>query len=445
MNSIDLLKMGAGNLLKRKFRTFLTTLSIVIGTLAVIVMVSLGIGLQESVSGQIMNIGGLNEITIYPKFDEASAAKGKKMKLLEKSDFDKLMSIEGVDAVTPVISTSVKLISGRFEARTNVYGIEPLYMRKLNLEVETGRVLHPGDTAKILFGGRTKRFFYLSNNSKTKAKFSDKEEVDLFNNKLDMTFNMQPSDFKDSGNSNLIRMSPVGILKESGGEYDYSIYMPIDELERLIKSESTKVASTEAASAETSEEKKSSSKKVYSEAKLLAKDSKNVKVISTQIKAMGYDTRSLNDELESIQNVFKIVQVVFGGIGAISLLIAGIGITNTMVMAIYERKKEIGVMKVIGASIDDIKRLFLLEAGLIGLLGGVVGILISMGISTIANLVANSIFASKGITEKITISSIPPWLIISSIIFTFFIGVISGYLPAKKAMKLSALEAIKSE
>ena len=123
---------------------------------------------------------------------------------------------------------------------------------------------------------------------------------------------------------------------------------------------------------------------------------------------------------------------------AISLIVAAIGITNTMVMAIYERTREIGVMKVIGASLSDIKKLFLTEAAFIGFVGGFVGIIVSLGSSKIVNIIAIN-------TNSNMLSSIPLWLCGASLIFATFIGIAAGYLPAKRAMKLSALSAIKTE
>jgi ABC-type antimicrobial peptide transport system permease subunit len=163
---------------------------------------------------------------------------------------------------------------------------------------------------------------------------------------------------------------------------------------------------------------------------------------------MGFQTNSLNDALETMQQQARMIQAILGGIGAISLLVAALGITNTMIMSIYERTKEIGVMKVIGASIADIKKLFLLEAALIGLIGGVFGLLLSLVISYLLNHVRFSFFTV--INEMfsgtdLTISLITPWLCGMALIFAAFIGLVSGYFPARRAMRLSALAAIRAE
>ena len=160
---------------------------------------------------------------------------------------------------------------------------------------------------------------------------------------------------------------------------------------------------------------------------------------------MGYEAYSLTDALENMKKTSGLIQAILGGIGAVSLFVAAIGITNTMVMSIYERTKEIGVMKVIGAQLKDIKRLFLFEAAMIGLFGGILGIGISYGISMIINTVLAGMNGETGYYGPALLSYIPPWLSLSAMGFSTLIGLIAGYYPAVRATKLSALEAIRTE
>ncbi len=153
----------------------------------------------------------------------------------------------------------------------------------------------------------------------------------------------------------------------------------------------------------------------------------------------------MTDFLDSMQKTMATIQAVLGGIGAVSLLVAALGITNTMIMSIYERTKEIGVMKVIGAALSDIGKIFLFEAGIIGTIGGLFGIAISYLASFVLNKLAMQ-FGGMGpdaIGSKISI--IPLWLAVSSIMFTTIVGLVSGFYPARRAMKLSPLEAIRME
>ena len=145
----------------------------------------------------------------------------------------------------------------------------------------------------------------------------------------------------------------------------------------------------------------------------------------------------------------NVIQAVLGGIGAVSLFVAAIGITNTMMMSIYERTKEIGIMKVIGCRIRDIQALFLIEAGYIGFIGGVVGTALSYLISVVINKLlsgggaeAMGFYMEEGAAG---ISRIPIWLAGLAIVFAVFIAMLAGFFPSLRAMKLSPLAAIRAE
>ncbi len=188
--------------------------------------------------------------------------------------------------------------------------------------------------------------------------------------------------------------------------------------------------------------------KFYATAKVYVEDVEQVKDISKQIKEMGLQSSSLTDMLDQMKKTSAMIQAVLGGIGAVSMLVAALGITNTMIMSIYERTKEIGVMKVIGANIKDIKKLFLFEAAAIGFIGGTVGVSMSYIFSTILNTFLGSMFgASMGMAEGSSnmISIIPMWLALATLMFTTFVGVAAGYFPAKRAMQLSALESLRND
>lgn len=157
---------------------------------------------------------------------------------------------------------------------------------------------------------------------------------------------------------------------------------------------------------------------------------------------MGFQVTTNVEYMDSMKKQFAMVQAVLGGIGAVSLFVAAIGIANTMMMSIYERTKEIGVIKVLGCSLRNIKQMFLLEAAFIGFIGGLVGNILSFLIS----FVINAIVASSGaMGVEGNISYIPLWLAAASMIFAVFVGMAAGYFPALRAMRLSPLAAIHNE
>ncbi|MDE5865586.1 MAG: ABC transporter permease, partial [Lachnospiraceae bacterium] len=168
----------------------------------------------------------------------------------------------------------------------------------------------------------------------------------------------------------------------------------------------------------------------------------NVTAIQSQISDMGYQANSNAEWIQSEQQTMGYVQAVLGGIGAVSLFVAAIGITNTMMMSIYERTKEIGVMKVLGCDLRNIRSLFLLEAGFIGFIGGVIGLGLSYTISMVINKIASSASSYMDISS---ISHIPLWLALISLVFAILVGMVAGFFPALRAMKLSPLAAIHTE
>ena len=202
--------------------------------------------------------------------------------------------------------------------------------------------------------------------------------------------------------------------------------MPIKDVEKM-----------EAARMKKSKEKKQNTG--YDEAVVKVKDMKDVERVQQAIKDMGFQASSLTEYLNSMQEQSRMLQMVLGAIGAISLIVAAIGIANTMVMAIYERTKEIGVMKVIGASVRDIRMLFLTEASFIGFMGGIAGIIISFAVSKIINVVA------LNMGQTYNISVIPWYLAVAAVLFATLMGTAAGFMPAVRATKLSALAAIKTE
>ena len=176
----------------------------------------------------------------------------------------------------------------------------------------------------------------------------------------------------------------------------------------------------------------------YSMIYLTAVDAERAESLSTELREQGYTVSSNIELMKQMQQQFVLVQAVFGGIGFISLLVAAIGIANTMMMSVYERTKQIGIMKVLGASLRDIGRMFLVESAFIGLLGGIVGLLLSLLLSAVLN-------ATLGAASGMMISHIPIWLMGASIVFATLIGTLAGVAPAQRAMRLSPLAAIRTE
>lgn len=457
MSKKDILRLAFKNFMRRKTRSILTILGVLIGTAAIVVMISLGIGMNESFKRQLSKMGSLNVIEVNRWYFEEDGKGGgySRESVLDDKAVAEFEAIDGVEAVMPYFQTSLKLVSGKYVMYANMVGVDPKILEAFDFKVAEGRLLNEEDTTSLLFGSEVPYQFYNPRSTGNYGYYyygggdGDRPEpdVDVLNDKLVMTFDYSYGERRAAGSGGqtgyrqpkLYKVKGVGILEPTQDEKSYSVYINIDYLKKIIK-ENEKAMSSQGM--RTSYQQDS-----YDQVKVKVRDMKDVERVQNQIKQMGYGTYSLTDILKSMQETSATMRTVLGGIGAISLFVAAIGITNTMVMSIYERTREIGVMKVLGCMLSDIKNMFLVEAALIGFIGGLLGIGFSYGASALLNKYAGGLFGGGyyvGDSDSI-VSLIPPWLALLALGFATMVGIISGFMPARRAMKLSALEAIKTE
>jgi putative ABC transport system permease protein len=224
----------------------------------------------------------------------------------------------------------------------------------------------------------------------------------------------------------------AGVFQEGVGDYGSTIYLPLE----LVKS------MNEWNTGEGPKGRGVEESQGYENVRVKVTNNDVVQQVVEEIRAQGLETWSPTDMLEELNQVFLIIQLILGGIGSVALLVATIGIVNTMTMSILERNKEIGVMKALGATIPNIKLMFLIESGVIGILGGLVGLASSYGLVMVVNLVAKNMM---GDNLNSSLAVIPAWLAMAAMAFSLVIGIIAGLYPAGKAAKISPLEAIRNE
>lgn len=447
MNRIDLFRMSGQNLLRRKTRSILTIVGVMIGTASIVIMLSLGLAMDKQFQEQISQMGSLNIIDVQPAYYgmEKPGANTQNV-LLNDQAVAQFEKIAGVEAVMPQKISYYKVVAGKMIGNVGVIGVKPENLEAFDFEIEEGRLLLDGDKEAIIFGSQIVYNFYnprLSNSGYYGPMGDTPPQVDLISDKLLLTANMSYGERIPGGTDpdykepKLHEIKGVGILKQSNNEQDYNAYMNIAYLEKIIAEDrkNERANSSERPINENNQNQ-------YDSIKVKCENIEVVAAVLQKIKDLGYTAYSLTDILESMKKTSRTIQAVLGGIGAVSLLVAAIGITNTMIMSIYERTKEIGIIKVLGADIADIKKLFLLEAALIGLIGGVIGLLLSYLVSWILN---NFVPGMMGGMAGTGISYIPPTLAIGALLFSTMVGIIAGYSPAHRAMNLSALDAIRSE
>ena len=445
MNKIEIFKMAFTNLFRRKARSILAILGVLIGTASIITMVSIGLGMSKNFNDEMKKNPDLHIITIFGVGRSGSNPnKVNNLKMDDKS-VKRIANIKGVTKVTPVKRVNTRLIIGDYVAETDIIGLDPEFLQKKGIKLSKGVFLKPGDKMKIMVGSQIPAM--------------------MENYKNGQYMNYSPTGkFNDFGGGDtkpkyeVFRVESVGLIN-SESEEGYSIYTTLDTIKQIEKSN----AKAESDAGRKRDDQYSNSNQ-YNQFVIYIEDVNKVSDVTNALKEDGFQFYSVMDDIKREQQKFAMIQGALGGIGGISLLVAAIGITNTMIMSIYERTREIGVMKVIGASLRDIKSLFLYEAAIIGMLGGIVGSTISIILSIVVNIIyksmsmgANSMMSMggyygggmymNGAEEMVEpyISYIPFWLILFGILFSTLIGVIAGYIPAKKAMSLSALESLRNE
>ena len=183
---------------------------------------------------------------------------------------------------------------------------------------------------------------------------------------------------------------------------------------------------------------------VYSSVSVHVKNPGQVQKVEDAIKKMGFNTFSILDASRSIQQFFKVLDVFLGIFGSLALAVAFIGIVNTLVMAILERRREIGIMKAIGASDGDVKKLFFAEAGAMGVLGGIVGVALGWAIGQAINLGTNVYLKRQGFPPD-HFWAVPWWLVLFAVLFSFIVSLAAGLYPAGRAARLDPVQALRYE
>lgn len=459
----DLLIMSVNNLRRRKLRTALTVLGVIIGTASIVVMVSLGIGLNELTMEQIASWGSLTTIDVrsgdsYGQSYAVSIGGGSSgMSSGSKSEpnyitdevIEKFSRLEHVTGTSPVLSINVLLRQGAYEAQyETIQGVGPAYFEQIKLG--EGEYPQKGDTG-LFFGNTVIQDFYNAKTGKGYWDTGELPDVDLMGRPFFVTFDMDgyyqsqyPSE-DGAGTKPPKKYMMNGIGVQEGGlddwnNYSYRIYMDVDGMKSQLKKAFKKGKTIPGQP--TNKKGKPYNYFIYNSAQVYVDDVDNVTKVQKELADMGFQVQSQIDWLESSKQQSDMVQAVLGGIGAVSLFVAAIGIANTMMMSIYERTKEIGVIKVLGCAMGNIRNMFLIEAGCIGFMGGVIGLVLSYLLSYLVNHFIGGELMT-GVAGDI--SRIPLWLAGSALVFAVIIGMLAGFFPAQRAMKLSPLAAIRNE
>lgn len=440
----DLVNLISENLRRRKGRVFLTAIGVVIGTAAVVLLVSLATGLQKSATSNLWGISDLSRIEVYPNYGDGMYVEAAVMgggggggmtqtsvKLLTPTVLDEISQIPGVKSVIPrdYMYGQGVIQFGKFETWAGFMGVKADNFADLGFEIDRGSdELRRGT---IIAGSWMVQNFYVPN---LRPGQEMPEMPDLLDQRVKLKMTKWTSDGQEV--SKTVELKVVGILQEMRNEADGQFFVSLEELEAWNQWFNNG-------------QRINRNKDGYNNVIVRAENPEVVMDITQQINDMGYMAYSPQSTVEGINSFFVILQVVFGGIGAIALLVAAIGIANTMTMAILERTREIGLMKAVGATNRDVLTIFLGEAAGIGLLGGLGGALLGWLGGYVLNVVSMQFLASQaqqqGYMSTGLSAETPIWLLLFAIIFATLVGFLSGLYPALRAATLEPVTALKYE
>ena len=501
MRFADILRLCMQNLSRRKSRTVLTVLGVIVGCCSIVIMVSLGAGLTEQNKAMLKQMGDLTLINVYSQGSAGNAMMGGgsgsgsesgEGAKLDDAAVDSMKQIPGVVGASPQMplnyAVRMSVDNGRYYTDYGI--IEAVDMTQLsNMGYEILQGEKPTKPGEVLAGqyfayqfmdkyrpegsnyrqqpfdmgdGTVMQCDAAGNCEAVQADQVEGAFFDQLGAEVTVSVDTGDGTMSASGVSGGTGAAAVGATGSSGTASSGAAAANILELKvtGTLKEDYPKGSSTSSgllmdlgqlkefiAKADRSAKKTTT----YDTALVKVSDISQVADVEQQIRDMGFGTNSSEQTRKSLEEQSRIIQLVLGGIGAVSLLVAAIGITNTMVMSVTERTREIGVMKALGCYVRDIRVMFLAEAGFIGLLGGLIGCLVSAFVSLGINLLAlggangaNIWHAIVGGEDVARVSVIPWWLYLFALAFSTAIGVISGFQPANKAVRIPALDAIRN-
>ena len=455
MSFRDLLHLVISNLLRMKARVAMTAIGVVIGTAAVIVLVSLAAGLQRSATEDLGSIGELTEITVFPgsflaSFGAPPGQAGKEAVLNDRA-LAEFRDLPGVVAATPRESLmgGGTLRLNRLLGGAQIVGIDPTQVEHLDFALASGT--DRLGRWQALVGGRVAEGFFDPRTGRSVAEPSRggvvvvspprtgrplEEAPDLQGQALQLVLNKMGDDGQPV--ERVVRLRVTGVLEESGGQEDYTLYLALNDVLEL--------------NGWFAGRRPNLGREGYSQALIKVASSEQVLAVEQEILRQGFFAYSPRSMLQQMNVFFLVIQGIFGGIGAIALIVAAFGIANTMTMAIYERTREIGLMKAVGATNRDVMSVFLVEAGGIGLLGGIGGVGLGVGLGKLIDLIAGTYLAAQAVQSGAAASDVnislihtPLWLPVFALLFSILVGVVSGIYPAVRAASLNPIAALKYE
>ncbi len=421
----ELAYLAVHNLLRARARLAMTAGGVLVGTAAVILLIALTIGLQRAAEAGFGNSSALTQIQVYP----GGGRQGSGLPLDTEAALT-LSRIEGVAAVIPMLDLQAwgEIRTGDLSGGGQTLGIDPRYLPYLGVSVAEGE-LSIGSFEPVVGPIMAENFSDITATEYMPIK------VDVLNTPLEMIVHSY-----DGISSREFDLKVRGVLNP-GTSFDYAVFLPIQDvidLNEWVTGEPTDPDTF-----------------TYSQILVIATSRETASSVSQAVRDLGFNAGGMGDFLNQINSFFMTMRLVLGGVGGVALLVAAFGVANTMTMAILERTREIGLMKAVGATDRDVLTIFLIEAGLVGLIGGLSGLGIAYLIQNLINEAVRNMPQGGGggiVFLPLDVSQIggqlviiPPELALFALALATLVGISAGLYPALRAARMTTVLALKSE
>jgi putative ABC transport system permease protein len=419
----DLLRTSFANLGRHPVRTSLSAVGVTVGILTIVTMVSLGVGVQKEIVGQFTS-AGLETIHIYPVTEE-------------RSDYTPYAEPERTVLITPEMVEEMRARDDVVEVRPIIYvpsGAQ-IYLdlgeKDLNVRVYAGSskwgVNDPFTEPPRLLAGR-------------ELPIDSEGELVVSVEALQALGYDEQSDWED-----VVGREVLLVLKAPRGETASFPFVVVGVQESMYWGANIGVADALALKSWWYNDPDILENEGYDRLRIKAASLNDAAQIVAELEEQGFEVESLRMVLDNINRAMVALQTMLGSIGTLALLVASIGIANTMVMAVYERTREIGILKAIGASPGDIRKLFVAESSFIGLVGGVAGTIVGWLLGVGLNRLIPAILRWQEIPVRGTYFVVTGWLVLLALAFATVVGLLSGLYPAARAARLDPIEALRYE
>jgi ABC-type lipoprotein release transport system permease subunit len=476
MSFWDILHLALRNLRQAKLRATLTTMGVIVGVSVIVTMVSFGLGLQSNMLERFKALDLFNEIQVFGRGlsslvganrqgprdegDRTTRRERNATRILDDAGIKEIAAIPGVMYVEPSVSFGAYVRTNERVLTQSVGGTNVPNESSRFQQFAAGRMISSPTADEAVVTERfLKDFGYekpadaVGKTLELLAPPSNQEEEEETPNFFGIPLDDPGLD--ESSALEVRKFTIVGVLGElkegaaQGGLRGMMpgarVYVPLEVAHKWTLTHRGPMSQVALALAREQGNLAEGQNEGYDAAVVRVTDPKHLTEVRSKITELGFGSFSIVDELDQIRLVFLIIDSVLGLLGGISLLVASFGIANTMIMSILERTREIGIMKAIGAEDREIKLIFFVEAAVIGVTGGVIGVLLAWGITGVANRLAFRFILQPQGASFVDFFSIPPYLWIGAILFALLVSVVAALYPAARAARIDPVRALRHD